>query len=71
MKEAKSPLTVRMVDMTIQEWIELFYEANTLLGSAYQIAQRKGKDTNWTAFTKRLKRELNRQHKLLYPKTNL
>ena len=36
-------------------------EAIELLRSAYQIAQRQGKDTNWIAFEHNLKRELLRQ----------
>lgn len=31
---------------------------NSLLRSAYQIAQRKGKDTNWEAFINSLRKEL-------------
>lgn len=33
-------------------------EANELLRSAYQIAQREGKDTNWPAFIQNVEREL-------------
>ena len=33
-------------------------EANELLRSAFQIAKRKGKDTNWEAFENNLKNEL-------------
>ncbi len=42
-------------------------ETNEVLRSAYQIAQRGGKETNWAAFTKRLEGVLKRQHALLYP----
>ena len=35
--------------------------SNELLRSAFQIAQRKGKDTNWEAFENNLKRELTKQ----------
>ena len=31
---------------------------NSLLRSAYQIAQRKGRNTNWDAFERAVKREL-------------
>jgi hypothetical protein len=40
-------------------------KANQLLRSAYQIAHRKGKDTNWDSFEKQLKAELEREHGLL------
>jgi len=33
-------------------------EYNQLLRSAYQIAKRKGADTNWEAFEKSLEKEL-------------
>jgi hypothetical protein len=36
-------------------------EQNGLLRSAYQIAEREGKDTNWTAFLNNLQRELLRE----------
>lgn len=36
-------------------------DINELLRSAYQIAQRKGKDTNWKAFENNLKEELLNQ----------
>ena len=33
-------------------------EQNSLLRSAYQIAERQGKDTNWEAFSNNLRNEL-------------
>jgi hypothetical protein len=36
-------------------------EQNSLLRSAYQIACRKGKETNWSAFKNNLEKELLRQ----------
>lgn len=36
-------------------------ESNELLRSAFQIAQRQGKDTNWEAFENNLKKELLKQ----------
>lgn len=36
-------------------------EENELLRSAYQIAERKGVDTNWDAFLTNLQRELIKQ----------
>lgn len=35
--------------------------ANELLRSAYQIAERQGKDTNWEAFKNNLQSELLKQ----------
>jgi hypothetical protein len=43
----------------------LLTEANDLLRSAYKIAERAGKKTNWTAFKKRLEVALIEQSKLL------
>lgn len=40
--------------------------ANGLIRSAFEIAKRNGKDTNWVAFRKQLDKELKRQHKILY-----
>lgn len=37
-------------------------EANSLLRSAYQIALREGKETNWEAFKGRVYEELVREH---------
>jgi hypothetical protein len=36
-------------------------EQNELLRSAYQIAQREGKNTNWEAFSNNLEKELLKQ----------
>ena len=36
-------------------------EYNELLRSAYEIAKRKGKDTNWEAFANNLRKELLKQ----------
>jgi hypothetical protein len=36
-------------------------ETNSLLRSAYAIACRKGKDTNWEAFARNVKAELFKQ----------
>ena len=38
-------------------------EANELLRSAYQIAKRKGKETNWEAFEGRVKEFLEKENK--------
>jgi len=42
--------------------------ANGLLRSAFQIAKRDGKDTNWEAWRKQLDIALVRQHKLMHGK---
>ena len=39
--------------------------ANDLLRSAYAIAERDGKDTNWEAFRKKLGPVLQRQNQIL------
>ena len=44
-----------------------FEQANSLLRSAYAIALREGKDTNWEAWRNQLLKELKRQHKIMYP----
>lgn len=41
--------------------------SNELLRSAYQIALRKGADTNWEAWLVQLGKELERQHKVMFP----
>lgn len=40
--------------------------ANELLRSAYQIAEREGKDTNWEAFKNNLRTELLKQAQTTY-----
>ncbi len=42
-------------------------DANDLCRSAFSIAQRDGKATNWEAFRAKLSESLERQHKLLFP----
>lgn len=44
-------------------------ECNELLRSAYSIACRDGKDTNWEAFRGRLKCELDREHAIMHKET--
>jgi len=43
--------------------LEALDEYNCLLRSAHAIAEREGKDTNWEAFTNRLKAALKKHHK--------
>ena len=52
----------------ITEEISLQTEANSLLRSAYQIALREGKDTNWEAFKISLWKELIREQEKIIPK---
>ena len=47
------------------ELLTLLQEANDLLRSAYEIASRDGKETNWKAFRARLKDALKRQNEIL------
>lgn len=42
-------------------------DANDLCRSAFQIAERDGKDTNWPAFRAQLEASLKRQHAIMYP----
>lgn len=46
---------------------ELLMDANQIIRSAHSIAERKGADTNWEYFEKRVKEILKEQHKFLYP----
>ena len=43
-------------------------ESNDLLRSAFMIAKRDGKETNWDAWRKQLDIALARQHKMMYGK---
>ena len=43
-------------------------ESNDLLRSAFMIAKRDGKDTNWEAWRKQLEIALARQHVMMYGK---
>lgn len=49
---------------------EILKKPNEALRSAYQIAKREGKDTNWDIFTHYLENELEREHKIMYPSTH-
>lgn len=42
-------------------------ESNGLLRSAFMIAKRDGKETNWEAWRKQLEIALERQHAMMYP----
>lgn len=56
--------------MDNSELLERLKQANSLLRSANSIAERKGEQTNWIAFQNQLKKELELQHKILYPKVD-
>jgi hypothetical protein len=43
-------------------------ESNDLLRSAFMIAEREGKETNWEAWRKQLEIALTRQHVMMYGK---
>ena len=43
-------------------------ESNQIIRSAYSIAERDGKDTNWEAWRKKLEIALARQHAMMYGK---
>ncbi len=42
-------------------------EANDICRSAYQIAERGGADTNWSAFQMQVEAALKVQHAILHP----
>ena len=50
----------------VRELEEEVKESNGLLRSAYQIAKRDGKDTNWEAFRNQVYIALVRQHEQMY-----
>ncbi len=43
-------------------------DSNEVLRSAFSIASRRGEETNWEAFTKRVEKILDKQHLIIYPK---
>jgi hypothetical protein len=51
---------------TQEEITTALKNANEMCRSAFQIAQREGKDTNWEAFKNRLHESLIIQHNVLY-----
>lgn len=46
---------------------DLLLSANELLRSALSIATRRGEQTNWDAFKKRVAEELEREHPITGP----
>jgi hypothetical protein len=44
------------------------WKANEIIRSAFQVADRKGEKTNWESFKESLRVELEREHKIMYPK---
>jgi len=42
-------------------------DANDLCRSAYQVAIREGRETNWPSFRDRLSESLAHQHRVMYP----
>ncbi len=57
---------IRAVKMPHTAERKLLFEANSLLRSVHSIVERKGKDTNWEAFGKRLDESLKRQHEHMF-----
>lgn len=53
----------------IKRLSEALADANEICRSTYQIAERNGAEVNWTPFKERLRRSLNLQHSIMYPKT--
>ena len=51
---------------TIVDLLAFMFESNENLRSALSIAERKGIDTNWEAFEKKLRELLLRQHAYYY-----
>lgn len=45
-------------------------EANEVLRSAHSVAERRGAETNWEPFTKRIDGVLKEQHALMFPQRN-
>lgn len=50
----------------IRALVKALNDANDLCRSAMQIAQRIGKETDWSAFTQQLSESLSRQHLVMY-----
>lgn len=46
---------------------EALWSANEMCRSMASIAERKGNDTNWEAFIKKLQTSLEFQHKVMHP----
>ena len=51
--------------VTREQLIKLLIESNELLRSTNSIAERRGANTNWEAFERRVKDALQRQHQPL------
>jgi hypothetical protein len=50
-----------------EEVMNVIREANDICRSAMSIAERQGDETNWDAFSARLSKVLDKQHKIIYP----
>ncbi len=55
-------------NLSKEELMSALKEANEMCRSAYSIAERQGKETNWDAFSAKLSKQLDVQHKIIYPK---
>lgn len=61
-ENAKKAEKIRLLEVALKD-------ANDVLRSTCQIADRKGAETNWPAFTRQVKRVLAQQYAIMYPKT--
>lgn len=52
----------------IAEMVERIEKSNDLLRSTYQIASRNGLEVEWDNFKRVVMEELEKQHKIMYPK---
>jgi|GEM_PF-4415421 len=67
----KATVSGQIVLGVLEDLERLIYEvkeSNDLLRSAFMIAKRDGKDTNWEAWRKQLEIALARQHVMMYGK---
>lgn len=51
----------------LEQMTELLKASNKRLRSMFEVIKRRGKKTNWEGAEKVVKRELERQHKVLHP----
>ena len=67
----KATVSGQIVLGVLEDLERLIYEikeSNDLLRSAFMIAEREGKETNWEAWKKQLEIALARQHVMMYGK---
>lgn len=59
--------TVHQAIAAVQATVAALKDANSICRSAYSIAQRQGRDTNWDAFVRMIQASLERQRKVMFP----